>query len=624
MEEVLEQAEKQGLTVVQSDDAGFQQLLTDYTRVLGEAEKLCDIVDDEKTPFASKYKAREMLDQLLRNVEAHHTICSLEKQKDKMDLLKEKIASLQLKIGTISWDCEEPHNAQKELEEACSFYFPSFVQEINDFIQDREVNNIEDGALHPEVRNVIAPIDFNHIQLPVLPIIPGHLVVDAMRCLNLLGILWAGRAQPYKSLHYLLSAHSIHDLYYPSSDGSSTSKVKLSAEVMEDLDSTFTHNLFYLAQAYGNLGNTKESSHYCQQTLQRQLLQKSNSASSTASNARLNLPHIGLNDYKMALDWVKNCCGIADFYLAMNYYQCSALALASAEKILSEKVIKPLYDEMNAKYGEGTVSATNKPNFSSGHLNAVEIEADLHRRWAALYITLLHRASDREKEIASYQELAGNTTDAQMESERLRNVLDASDQEDEALIQKLLEKTKLNTAANEAFPTEVTGTDSKGVTIEFFEHLPVTLPSLLHINDIQSFEQARSLFLRGSAKIEAAKKYFVMDGYVTDHCTLLQENSKLYHYLASFELDLKRRLAMELRRTELLIPVLKSLNRSSYEVLHKQIAYELGETALVLIDLKLDKFREKDGKGKSVFAHVHYVDKFVLMLWWFTIYRWRD
>ncbi len=60
-------------------------------------------------------------------------------------------------------------------------------------------------------------------------------------------------------------------------------------------------------------------------------------------------------------------------------------------------------------------------------------------------------------------------------------------------------------------------------------------------------------------------------GYVTDHVTLTQEHSKLYHYLSVFEGDHKRKLAMEARRFEMLSPLLKALNKASFEVLHKQV-----------------------------------------------------
>jgi hypothetical protein len=58
---------------------------------------------------------------------------------------------------------------------------------------------------------------------------------------------------------------------------------------------------------------------------------------------------------------------------------------------------------------------------------------------------------------------------------------------------------------------------------------------------------------------------------VTDHVTLTQEHSKLYHYLSVFEGDAKRKLAMEQRRFDMLAPLLKALSKSSFEVLHKQV-----------------------------------------------------
>lgn len=82
---------------------------------------------------------------------------------------------------------------------------------------------------------------------------------------------------------------------------------------------------------------------------------------------------------------------------------------------------------------------------------------------------------------------------------------------------------------------------------------------------------------------------------MTDHSLLLQEHSKLYHYLQIFETETKRKLAMENKRFEILSPLLKILNISSYDALHKQISYELGEAALTLLDIKLDKLRGKSG-----------------------------
>jgi len=50
----------------------------------------------------------------------------------------------------------------------------------------------------------------------------------------------------------------------------------------------------------------------------------------------------------------------------------------------------------------------------------------------------------------------------------------------------------------------------------------------------------------------------------------------------------------------MLSPLLPNLNKIAFEALHKQISYELGETYLAVLDAKLDKFRDRCGKGGEV------------------------
>lgn len=64
---------------------------------------------------------------------------------------------------------------------------------------------------------------------------------------------------------------------------------------------------------------------------------------------------------------------------------------------------------------------------------------------------------------------------------------------------------------------------------------------------------------------------FCAVGYVTDHMTLLQSQSKLYHYLSAFEKDMKRLIAMQSRRIELLQPVISMISKTAFEALHKQV-----------------------------------------------------
>ena len=84
---------------------------------------------------------------------------------------------------------------------------------------------------------------------------------------------------------------------------------------------------------------------------------------------------------------------------------------------------------------------------------------------------------------------------------------------------------------------------------------------------------------------------FMFDvGCVTDHCNLLEEHSRLFHHLSVFEKDLKRRVAMQNKRLDLLQPILQTLNRNAFEGLHKQASYEMGEIFVSLGDLMSEKY----------------------------------
>ncbi len=83
-------------------------------------------------------------------------------------------------------------------------------------------------------------------------------------------------------------------------------------------------------------------------------------------------------------------------------------------------------------------------------------------------------------------------------------------------------------------------------------------------------------------------------GFVSDHVRLLEDHSRLFHHLAIFEPDVKRRSAMQLKRLELLQPLLSDLSIVSYEAQHKQISFELGEVYITLLDLLAEKYAGKN------------------------------
>lgn len=224
--------------------------------------------------------------------------------------------------------CEEPHNAQSDLDLACEYYFPGLVQSIDQLTSSENA----DG------KAAEAPNEALKTQSPELPNLPRsdsysplELAADAMKgicfskvvyppyqastncsiALNILGILWAGRGQSHKSFQYLLAANTLYLRIRDSQDFRQAANLLVTATIADDIENIYTHNCFYLAQAYGHIGDSTLSSKYCHLTLQRQFIHslqplfKSYTAGSLTS-----LSSDGISTFagklKVALDWVRN------------------------------------------------------------------------------------------------------------------------------------------------------------------------------------------------------------------------------------------------------------------------------------------------------------------------------
>jgi hypothetical protein len=116
--------------------------------------------------------------------------------------------------------------------------------------------------------------------------------------------------------------------------------------------------------------------------------------------------------------------------------------------------------------------------------------------------------------------------------------------------------------------------------------------------DVVSYDIARDVFKLGASACEAALKVFILDGFVTAHIQLLQLQSQLYRRLITWETDVKRQIAMHLRRLALLTPLLgDAINPRAYCASLQELYYESAETAAEIFDLKQYKRRgEHDAK----------------------------
>ena len=553
IEGIQAEAAAKGMFVVNPNNK--DSLLDEYDEKVQEADKLIAIVDPDTSPYASKYKAREILDAIVNKLEATKTVAMLEMRKEDVAELNWRIAAAQTKSGVISWEVEEPHNAQTDLERAAQFYAPGFAEEVNkiaDFEEEEDKKKDSDSNARvteifdddTSVPNKKTPLSLATPPSVDLPRDTLLLCIDAMKCLNMLGILWAGRGMVQKSFMYLIAANQLYlrgKVHLDKLNANSSAADRRKAKEME---SVYTHNLFYLAQSYGHIGDTKKSAAYCFETLQRQY-------------------NAGFDSVAGALDWIKNCIGISDFYIALGQYKKCALALLSAQAVLMRRVLSADFSSQSRPdTGAGTVKAGQ---------DTAEVEADLSRRLAHLDMTVMKSAYERklQKDVAEENGVAYvDTTTAETDDDD-----GASDR-----------------ATHRATQNQV---DTPPERVEFFKDLHVTPIPYLSVTSINEFADARVVFLRAGMHIDASKKHFVLDGHVSDHTALLQMQSKLYHFVAAFEPDTKRKLAMENKRIELLAPLLKALNRVAFEGLHKSISYELGEVYMTLQEIKIEKLRSR-------------------------------
>lgn len=528
----------------------IKELCEEYEKTLLTIDELCDKIDPESTPFVSKYKARDIIDEIVKRLEATYTVSILEGKKDVARIMDSYVANLRVKLGIICWDVEEPHNCQIELDLAAEFLCPRYVKQITDLTKYEEnltsedgINNVDDESKVNEIQNY----EENFVEPPYPKDDNGssvELAINQMKCLNMLGILWAGRGYKGRAFYYLQAVKSIYERTEPKT---------------VEIENIYTHNLFYLAQAYVHIGNARKSSYFCRETLQRQ-------CNTVWTNPR------------EALDWAKNCAGLSDFYKSVGEYVKCSLALASTDYALN--TCAKLLDNNNDEEKNGDI-------FDLLH----EVRIDLYRRWVIFDVNILKRAYERQclKEHLMY---LGEEwmPDAPTSEEDLGDL---------KMVPNNLEIIPMLTSSSNLPPLPPDDTISSDVLIpkrEFFKGLPVTETSYIHEGDIETFEVARLVFLRGMANAENAKKHYVLDGFVSDHVNLLQNQSKMYHYLSVFEADKKRKLAMEQRRLDILLPIISAINKNAFDALHKQLSYELGECYLSAIENKIDKLRDSNGE----------------------------
>lgn len=208
----------------------------------------------------------------------------------------------------------------------------------------------------------------------------------------------------------------------------------------------------------------------------------------------------------VAYDWVRNCSSIADFYYSMEKHNSCALALASAEKVLTEKVFSKIKIAENAGI------------FNVSLEDCVELEAEINKKWAKLDVKIMRTAFDIQAakkhalESGEHWEdpvICDGNDGIEQSTSGIVCAIDVDESGDE------IKNTKTN-LSGELKIDQDNATSAIHCAAQkssfIFVGCPVQSVTLLRLGEISNFESARIVFLRASARIEEAKKKYLLEG----------------------------------------------------------------------------------------------------------------
>jgi len=238
------------------------------------------------------------------------------------------------------------------------------------------------------------------------------------------------------------------------------------------------------------------------------------------------------NDFD-PVDWALNAATLAQYFLANDNFMNARHHLACATVVLNKH--------------ESELTALSDSNASDKIETLNRRKADLNRCWGKYCIVLLCSSRD-----------------------------DLLSKEDDELINTVNKVSIADTV--KPFSSEVNATFSLDIS-----DLEVQVTG----SKVLDFEQARPVFLHGQKCLNQAKEYYTKDDNASDYVEIIQDQSKLFQYLAFFESNSERQCKMLKRRVDLLEEVLKDLNPQYYLNVCRQMRFELAEIYSDMRDIKV-------------------------------------
>jgi hypothetical protein len=288
-------------------------------------------------------------------------------------------------------------------------------------------------------------------------------LLERVRTLNSVGIVWSGRGEHEKARVHLEDAHAIF-----------SSALEQGAVDEGELAEAHTMSCFYLAQVFGHLGQVALSAAMCQITLRRQCL----------------LPNLDRRE------WALNAVQLSGYFLTQDDFVNAHRCLAAAEIVLQEGM---------RLLGMSQTSGSSEDDEYSVKGRMKQASANIGWGWGKLYKSKLEssRSSDVGRVVTpvEFPGILGPTPDAQA---------------------RALESS--------------------------------------HI----SYDAACDLIKKGLAGFGRAHAHYVLDGFVTDHCTIAHDISGMYRALCYYTHDDATKCKLHKRRMDLIVPLANALNPTAF------------------------------------------------------------
>lgn len=186
---------------------------------------------------------------------------------------------------------------------------------------------------------------------------------------NYLGVLWGNRGEQQKSLEYLLKSKAVYESHIALPPPITDTQWLKGESVIEwerekAFESLHTHTLFYLAQVFGNLKQVKQSAHYCQTTLSRQLEMK---------------------EYD-AIEWSLNCATLSQYYISTEQFAQARHCLAASSCMLEQYLCDSNLEDVESD-PEGLLAEKIQ-----------QVKADISRCWIKYCLALLSSSKDKQEQ----------------------------------------------------------------------------------------------------------------------------------------------------------------------------------------------------------------------------------